>query len=186
MKGEKIDRRLAASMTDGRIVTVVRDAFELMLTDGFVLDASSDWIVLHRLADGAHLDDVVMVRRKDVSRVWFRDDDAYHHRAITGLGVEVASYDGAGRETTKDLLEAPTANGTIVALHMEGLVGEPLVVGRILKMRTKSLDFHYVGRDGRWAKDTERWRYRDITRIELGGRYLDALNRFADPYPTPA
>jgi hypothetical protein len=44
---------------------------------------------------------------------------------------------------------------------------------------------HYVGRDGEWAKDVERWKYRHVTRIEVGGRYLQALNTFADPYPSP-
>ena len=30
----------------------------------------------------------------------------------------------------------------------------------------------------------QRWWFREVTYIEMGGRYLQAPNRFADPYPS--
>lgn len=81
MKPSKVRRRLRESLTDGRIVTAVRDDFELATTDGYVIAFTNDWVVLHALNDGVYLDAIVMLRLKDISRALFRDDDPYHHRA---------------------------------------------------------------------------------------------------------
>lgn len=178
----KISRRLEASLTQARIVTIVRDAFEIGMTYGVVLALTDDWLVIHSL-EGVYFDDIVMLRLRDVSRVWFRDDDAYHHRAIAGLNQKPGEFECANDATAPNLLSAVSARADIFAIHLEVLRGEPLLIGRLLELRKKSFRFHYVGRDGVWSKDIDRVRYRDLTRIEIDGRYLDALNRFADPYP---
>ena len=183
MKSTKIMRRLRESFDVGRIVTVVRDEFEASMIEGLVIAITDEWAALHYLADLVHLDDVVLVRLCDVSRVGFRDDDAFHHRALEALGTPVATFDGAADATTADLLARAGGNGTIFGFSLEMHDGEPLQIGRLLRLRGKSFDFHFVGRDGVWAKEVDRWKYKHVTRIEIGGRYLDALNRFSDPYP---
>jgi len=186
MKISKIRRRLGESLNHGRIATVVRDAFDLTITDGFVIALTDEWLVMHGLEDGVHLDDIVMLRLRDVSRVWFRDDDAYHHRAIAGLGQSVASFECDDTASARELLNAASGRAEILAIHLETLQGEPLFVGRVVDARKKSFDLHYVGRDGVWSGHVDRLKYRDVTRIELGGRYLQALSSFADPYPLSA
>ena len=169
-------------MEDGRIATIVRDAFEITFTDGFVLALTDDWVVLHSL-DGVYFDGIVMLRLRDISRVLFRDDDAYHHRAVVALGETIADFACASSASAPDLLAAAADRADIFMVHLEVLEGESLIVGQLVDLRKKSFDLHFVGRDGIWVDDVDRWRYRDLTRIEVGGRYLDALNRFADPYP---
>jgi hypothetical protein len=183
MKMSKVRRRLEKSLNEGRIATAVRDAFEITMTDGFVIALTDDWLVMHALDDGVYLDDIVMLRLRDVSRVWFRDDNAYHHRAIAGIGRSAAAFECDDSASASQLLSATSARADIFAIHLEGLDGEPLFIGRLVNLRKKSFDFHYVGRDGVWASEVDRLKYRDITRIEVGGRYLQALNRFADPQP---
>ncbi|MGQ0845681.1 MAG: hypothetical protein ACT4QF_16285 [Sporichthyaceae bacterium] len=106
----------------------------------------------------------------------------HHHRAVAGLGETVATFDGHASVGAAELIKVGSAEGNILAVHLETLKGEPLAIGRVIRLRKSSFELHYVGRDGVWARQTERWKYRDLTRIELGGRYLQALNRFADPY----
>lgn len=172
------------SLEAGRIVTAVRDGLEVEQIDGFVVSIADDWVVMHDLVDGVYLDGIVMLRLDEISRVRFRDDDAYHHRAIAGLGEAVSAFDCDGDVRTSDLIAAASARADIFAVHFENLRGEPLLIGRLLRRRKKSFEMHYVGRDGVWAREKERWAYKDVTRIEVGGRYLDALNRFADPFPS--
>ena len=183
MKRSKARRRLEESLNDGRIVTVVRDAFEITMTDGFVIALTDDWLVMHALDDGVYLDDIVMLQLQDVSRVWFRDDNSYHHRAIEGLGQSIAVFECEHMASASELLNAASAMADIFAIHLEALDREPLFIGRLVKLRKKSFDLRYVGRDGVWRDHVDRLKYRDVTRIEVGGRYLEALNRFADTYP---
>lgn len=186
MKRSKIRRRMEESLADGRIATLVRDEFESKMTDGFVIALAEDWVVVHALGDGVHLEEIVMLRIKDVSSVRWRDDDPYHRRAIAALDRRVASFDCRGDVTARELISAAAGRADIFGIHFEVLDQEPLCVGRLVEPRKKSFDMHYVGRDGVWAEMTELWKYRHVTRIEVGGRYLTALNRFADPYPSPA
>ncbi|MDT9592633.1 hypothetical protein RDV89_06125 [Nocardioides zeae] len=183
MKRSKIRRRLASSLSEGRIVTVVRDGLDLERTDGLVVALADDWVVVHELSDGVHLDTVVALRLNEVSRIWFRDDDAYHHRALQGLGRKPAVFSCADDVDAAGLLALAADKADLVSIHFEELDDEPLALGRLLELRTKKFTLHYLGRDGVWAPQTEDWRFRDVTRIEIGGRYLDALSRFADPYP---
>lgn len=182
MKPSKVRHRLVQSLENGRIATTVRDAFDVAMTDGLVIALTDDWVVVHSM-DGVHLDDIVMLRLEDISRVLFRDDDAYHHRAIDALAEEVATFTCEASATASDLIKAAAARADIFATHFEVLDEEPLFIGRLIELRSKSFDMHYVGRDGVWAREVERWKYRHVTRIEVGGRYLNALNNFADPHP---
>lgn len=183
MKPRKVRHRLGQSLTNGRIATVVRGAFDIDMTDGFVIGLTNEWVVMHTLDAGVYLDEIVMLRLEDVSEVWFRDDDAYHRRATAALGERVASFDCDADVSAADLIKAVSARADIFSLYFEVLDGEPLFIGRLIKLRNKSFDMHYLGRDGVWAREAERWKYRHVTRIEVGGRYLNALNRFADPHP---
>lgn len=112
------------------------------------------------------------------------DDDAYHRRALAALGAEVAPYEVEADADARGLLARAQAEGRLVAVHLEVLRDEPMTLGRVLELRKRRFVIHYLGRDGEWAREPERWRYRDVTRIEVGGRYLEALERFGDPYPT--
>jgi hypothetical protein len=183
MKAEKVRRLLHDSLRAKRIITADRDAYELSMTDGFVIAMTDDWVVLHALEDGVYLDDVVMLRLQDISRVSFRDDDAYHDRAIAALDGQIADFSCNDSAGPSELLQEASTEADIFAIRLEVLDGEPLAIDRLLRTRKNSFDMHYVSRNGVWADDIERWKYRDLTRIEVGGRYLSALNRFAEPYP---
>src|SRR5262245_35426213 len=130
MKRSKVLARLSDAQRNGRIVTVVRDDFELTTTHGYVIASNDSWIALHTIAFGVHLDDISLVRVKDISRVSFGDDDPYHHRAILGLGVAVAAFEMSASDGTRELLLAAKAAAPIIALGMENTVGEPLIIGR--------------------------------------------------------
>lgn len=183
MKKSKIRRRLQKSLDNRRIATVVRDDFDLRSTSGFVIALTQDWVVVHALNAGVYLDEVAFLRLQDVSKVWFRDDDAYHHRAVDDLGQSTATVDCPDDADVRQMLSIASAHGDVLAVYTEVVDDDALFVGRLIKLRKKSFDLHFVGRDGVWVDELDRHRYKDVTRIEVGGRYLDALSTYADPYP---
>lgn len=125
MNPSKVRRRLTDSLDNGRIVAAVRDAFDGSMTDGFVIALTDNWVVIHDLDNGVYLDAVVMLRLKDISRVLFRDDDAYHHRAIADLGKSVAVFECDDHACTSDLVDVASDRGSIFAIRMEKLTGNP-------------------------------------------------------------
>ena len=58
-----------------------------------------------------------------------------------------------------------------------------LCLGSIHRVGRKRLDLHFIGRDGVWVDFVDALKLTEITRIEFGGRYIRALERFGDAAP---
>lgn len=153
-------------------------------TPGFVIAVLDDWVVLHELVNGPHLNDVVLLRLDLVTKVeamWGQD---YLTRGVTGLGKPIAELECAPDATVADLLRIVVARSKFVCVYLESREDYWLALGKVLRIGPKRLDLHYVENDGTWADFVERWRLKDITRIEFGGRYIQALEQFSEPMPT--
>lgn len=152
---------------------------------GYPVALTQDWAVLNELADGVYLDGLALVRLDDVTRVRFDTDAAYVGRAVEALGRPVETFECPAEISTQDLLKLVATKADLVGVSMERWEDEPLFIGKILRVGKKRLDLHFIGSDGVWVDVVDRWRLRDITKIEFGGRYTEALERFGDERPEP-
>ena len=73
-----------------------------------------------------------------------------------------------------------------VCVYLETRKDYWLLIGKVLRIGEKRLDLHFIGRDGVWSDFVEAWKLKDITRIEFGGRYIQALEQFGDSMPLGA
>ncbi len=152
-------------------------------TSGFVVAVLDDWVVLHELADGPYLDCVLLLRLDHVTKVKPCSDHDYLTRSVAGLGEPIAEFQCASRATAGDLLRLIDPRAELVCVYLETRKGYWLNVGKIRRIGKNRLDLHFIGRDGVWVDFVEAWKLKDITRIEFGGRYIRALERFGDPEP---
>ena len=58
-----------------------------------------------------------------------------------------------------------------------------LALGKVRRIGNKRLDLHYIRADGTWVDFIDAWKLKDVTRVEFGGLYIQALERFGDPMP---
>lgn len=179
----KIVRRLEKAQRDRTPVTVGRKDLEFDRTSGFVVAVLHDWVVLQDLADAVHLDDVVLLRLDGVTKVKRHQDAKYVARAVAELGEALAEFDCPADATTADLLRAISTRADLVAIILETPDDFWFNIGRIQRVGNKRLDLHYIARDGVWADFVDAWKLEDITRIEFGGRYIRALERFGESRP---
>ncbi|QLQ09985.1 MAG: hypothetical protein HZY75_05820 [Nocardioidaceae bacterium] len=179
---KKARARLAAARDHQTPVTVTRRGLACDETSGFVIALSHDWVVLHTL-DGAYLDAVTMLRLDLVTKVRTHSDEAYILRATEGLGVPLGSFECDPDAAVGELLDLASQRDEIIGAHLESRDGDWVNFGRIHHIGKNRLDLQFIGRDGDWVDFVEAWKLRDITRIEFGGRYIGALERFGDPRP---
>lgn len=180
----KITRRLTESLRTQAPATVRRTKLDWDETTGFVLALTDDWVVLHQV-DGVYLDEVVLLRLDLVTKVELEAfDDAYIRRAVDGIGEPIEIFDCPTDASVGDLLRIVAQRADLVGVHLESPEGDWINVGRIHRVGKKRLDLQFIGRDGVWVDFVDAWRLRDITRIEFGGRYIGALERFGDPRPS--
>lgn len=183
---DKILRRLAKAQEDRTPVTIHRKDADFELTHGFVLAQSADWVVLHELEDTVYLDGFVLLRLDQVTKVTRGADTPYVRRAVDALGLSVHEFECAPDAGVRDLLLLATQRVELVGIRMEEWEGEPLFIGKVRRVGRKKLHLQFIGSDGVWVDSVDAWKLQDITRIEFGGRYVRALERFGDPMPTPA
>jgi len=179
---QKIVRRLMGAMEEQAPVTVRRKRLDWDLTSGFVLAVLDEWVVLHDL-DGVHLDEVVLLRLDLVTKVEPHQDDAYVRRAVEGLGQPIETFECATDASVADLLTLVGQRTQLVGVHLESPAGDWINFGKIHRVGKRRVDLQFIGRDGVWVDFVDAWKLRDITRIEFGGRYISALERFGDPIP---
>jgi len=63
----------------------------------------------------------------------------------------------------------------LVTLHREEVEADSCEIGRVLKADAVTFELEEIGSDARWFDDTYEYDLYDITRIEFGGAYEEAL-----------
>lgn len=180
---KKIARRLTSAQRDRQPVTIRRKHLDVDETSGFVVAVAEDWVVLRDLVQTVYLDDLVFLRLDHVTKVEPHQDQAYVSRAVAGLGEPIKEFVCAPDASISDLLGAIAERQEVVGVHLESSKGDWINFGRIRRIGNKRLDLQFIGRDGVWVDFVDAWKLKDITRLEVGGRYAQALDRFGDPIP---
>jgi len=71
----------------------------------------------------------------------------------------------------------------LVGVHEEGRSTGPVRIGRYAGLDRKHLKLHQIDAAGRWDAKVTSIRIPKVTRVTVGGRYQEALDRFGDPAP---
>lgn len=117
MKPAKVRRLLAEGLGAQRVVRVRRDAYDVAHTDGFIIELTNDWVVMHVIDDGVYLDCLLMMRVSDISSVIDGHND-YVDRALRGLGQTVAEIACPMDATARDLVVAAADRHPVTAFTL--------------------------------------------------------------------
>lgn len=180
MKRSKVLGRLDDAVVSGCVVTI--DRAELgESAQALVLSRNDKWVAVQELNDGVHLDSVVLVRLRDITAVR-EDASGYYNRAIAVLGEPKATFSLDEDADTRALLLEAAALHALSAFAIGDDGEEALMIGRLIKAGPKKVRHRFLYTWGEWDDHVDTWRYRQISSITIGGRYVDGLARFGDPY----
>ena len=179
----KIAVALTSPQRDRQPVTIRRKYLDVDETSGFVVAVAKDWVVMHDLVQTVYLDDLVFLRLDHVTKVEPHQDQAYVSRAVAGLGEPIKEFVCAPDASISDLLAAIAERQEWSEFTSRSSEGDWINFGRIRRIGNKRLHLQFIGRDGVWVDSVDAWKLKDITRLEVGGRYAQALDRFGDPIP---
>lgn len=182
---QKIRRVLSDALERRSPVLVFRGDLESSRDEGYVVALTADWVALHTL-DAAELDAVVLLRLDLVTLAEPLRATAFVERAQQALGTLPASFDAAPHDEVTDLLRQVEAQANLVCIHLEEWDESSLFIGKVRRIGRKRLDLQFISAQGTWDDYTDRWPIEDITRIEFGGRYITALEKWGDPVPPEA
>ena len=149
--------------------------------DGFVVALGDDWVVLHVHAGlrlrgwtAVHLDAIRDVKRTE--RVSLLDRAlAYWEERPENPQLDPSS--------DARLLRSAAAAFPLVALHEEVRFPGVCAVGLPLRVTAKKVDLLDLSMSAKWADAPRRFALKHVTRIDLGGDYLVALQHIAGSPP---
>ena len=181
----RVRRRMEAARTDLGLVRVTRWIEGADRIEGFVVGLDRRWVVLARLSDGIELDGWVTLRIEDILSVTrYPTEDCFEIKALQARAQwpPVAP----GETSPADLaavIATGSAEGRLVSLFREFERPQVCWIGAVRDSSAGVIELLEVNTDGGWARKTRRFDPDDVTRVDFGGRYEQALSLVARTPP---
>lgn len=168
---------LEKARTRNNVVRIFREELDGpdSWTDGFVVDANEEMVLLQLVDDSVRLNGYQVLFLEDISDFAhpapFND---FQKKVLSLRGEEVVDPEVELDDLAVLLIDISEEFG-LVTLHREEVEPDSCEIGRVIKADAVTYELEEIGSDARWFDDTFEYDLYDITRIEFGGAYEDAL-----------
>ena len=184
----RLIKQLRAARRAGELVRVRRSIARADVVEGFVIETNEAWTLLARLDRLIMLDGFVAVRTPDIRSV--RPKAGRHDFPVRALALrgQWPPNRPAGEvllASAGTVLAGVSDVYPVVAIATERRDPSVLVIGRPIRITGKRLRLREISPRARWHHGTTAWRLADVTRVDFGGRYEQALVEYAGPPPPP-
>jgi hypothetical protein len=181
---DKVIHRLRLARQEGRPITLrLKRPWRAAPSYGYVVAVTKDWVAVQILLEGFYLDDVALVRLQDIKSVKMTPEQHFVSRVVGELGVPVTDFASPDDATLSDLLRMIAERAQLVMFYRRNDDFSWREVGSIRRVGEERLELHAIEGDGTWAEASGLRSLHQIERVEFGGRYLTALERFGDEAP---
>ncbi len=188
---EKLER-----FTAGRqLVQITRRLKGADRLEGFLVDQGERWILLHLVTPhGFSLDGYVALRSVDIKscKRWGAEHGSFPSRCLEYFGEIPVVPTGLDLARTHRLIGSAATRWPLLTLFVEIEDPDVCFVGQPVSVSSRHLHLLPISPEAEWQEEPIRYDLRDITRIQFGGRYeeaLYALGRRSDdttgPWPSP-
>lgn len=144
-------------------------------SDGFIIDANEDMVLLQLVDDSIRLNGYQILFLEDISDFVHPAPFNDFQKKVLELRQEETQNPDIELGDLNEILLNITEEFGLVTLHREELESDSCEIGRIVKADEVSFELEEIGSDARWFDETYEYDLYDITRIEFGGAYEDAL-----------
>jgi hypothetical protein len=163
-------------MEDATIVRLERGAIEPGHFDGRVVAISGELFALSVVGSGARLNGFSVLRCRDVTSVRAPGPFAqFLERALRARGERSATISFTSLLSWSEAISVAQAYFPLVTIHTEAVKPDVCFIGRVVSMATDSVALRTIGPDASWSKKEKKFKLSDITRVDCGGAYEEAL-----------
>lgn len=173
MKRSKVLERLRAARAQGFPVRVTRGKSIPGYLFGYVVGVGDDWLLMNLInGDDMRLNGYAAVRLRDIKKA--RRDTSFADRAVRLRGdrpaeqLDILLFDLPG------LLSSADAHFSLINIQTEKKRPDECYIGRISRLTSKRLRLEEIDPKARW-RYTRRYRLKDITCVQFGSGYEEAL-----------
>jgi hypothetical protein len=153
-------------------------------TIGFVVDFSPDWILFHVLnTDVFELNGYTAIRSGDVKNYRaFDRGEFWQNRAVGQFKLNPVRPPGISLTSLSDLLESIGRSYPLITIHPEKVKPDVCYIGPLLSIAKATFTIDDLDCNAEWS-GPRRLRFSDVTRVDFGGGYEEALAATAPKRP---
>ncbi|HEY3548011.1 MAG TPA: hypothetical protein VGK17_18215 [Propionicimonas sp.] len=181
---KSVRAHLVRAQEDGLIVVVRRWIPGAERLEGFVVDVSAGWVAVQRLSDRIEFDGWYLVRVKDIQAISIDPDpECFEVKALKARGLWPPTAPDMRLDDLLGVFPAAFAEAGLVSVFDEFDRPDVCWIGTITSLDEKKLSLLEVDTRGGWARKPRTFRPDDVTRVDFGGGYEQALALVAGPPP---
>ena len=169
-------------MKDGSLIRFSR-RFESSRVCGYVLDVGPRFFLLAVVQDRIWFDGFECLRIADVEHL---EPDRYAGFVEAALRKRKERKPGKPRvklDRLEDCLRSAGLAFPLVTIHREEVDCEVCQIGRVIRVERGRVLLLEIRPDATWEEQPTRYRLNEITRIDFGGDYEEALDLVAGTPP---
>ncbi len=167
---------LEEAQAEARIVALDREIFDHEDEIGYVVGMGPSHFMLLRISDGIQFDGFSIFRIDDVSQVEVpHEHEAFVEGALRLRGENVEAPPEIDLTDTASVLRSAGRLFGVVALHTEERDAEVCQIGHIQSVSEDSFSLVEIDPDADWAEESLTLAVSDVTRVDVGGGYEEAL-----------
>lgn len=149
------------------------DSYEII---GYVVDLSSEFVAIHVQNDDIMLDGYAILRIQDITSVENKPKRReFYKEALKLRGYTPKRPDGICLNSIASILESVNKHYPLVTVYREEISTDACSIGRLEKLTEKTVILQWLNPSAQWEGYSPRYRLANITKIDFGGLYEDAL-----------
>ena len=160
----------------GSSVRVYRSGLEDGWADGYVVKIGSEFFAVHVVDKGIRLDGFNCLRYLDVTSAEMPAPNAsFISRVLQLRGQRVAGSFPFDLTSAGTLIRDAGRAYPVVTLHLERVDPDVCYIGRVISVRDDEVSIQSISPGGEWLDDVDTYALSDISRVDFGGAYEEAL-----------
>jgi hypothetical protein len=167
--------RLAAALRDKTLVRFNRRFEETTIT-GYLLGIGPKFFLLALVSDRIWFDGFECFRLSDIRKLRPDPYARFHESALKKRGQRMPKNPGIRLNNIDELLRSAGRAFSVVTIHREIVNPDSCWIGRTVRVANGRVSLLEVNPDASWDKKPTEYRSTEITRVNFGGDYEDALS----------
>jgi hypothetical protein len=168
-------QKLYEALTTGQMICYRLAAEPEVRHYGFVVGVEASFALIHYCnLNIVCLDGYSTVPLTEMRKVQMVDEEAFLSRALQVKGMQPLPQPDILLLDFPGMLSSANAHFPLITVHIDHQEPDTCYVGRVETMTSKTLTLRQINIHAQWSRSRS-FKFKDITRVEFGGGYEQAL-----------